>query len=173
MIPASRWRRVAAATVLVADALLVVRALPSGPDTVLAVAVVLLAATAWALWRPGGWGGHVLVVAQVGSAVGGRAAPELAGDWVLAAVAAAAVVVTHLVLALLAAWPPGAALPTSTARRYAGQAGTLVGLGAAAAAVSLVAAGTPPGWDLVLGAVAILALALVTAQLTVLIRRGS
>ncbi len=146
MIPARRWRRTAVGVVVAADVVLVLLGAAALPGFVPFAVPVLVGATVWGLLRPGGWGALALVVTQVLAVGIPRAAPESLPDWALAAVAAAAVLVTHLALALLAAFPPGAALPVPTLRRWARQAGLLGTLGGVAAGVGLLAGSTPAAW---------------------------
>ena len=168
MIPARRWRPVATGLVVMAGLLLVLLAAPASTGVVLAfVALGLAVLTGWALWRPGGWGSLALVVAQVWTVVGTRGVPEDLLGWLLAFALAVAVLGTHLSLAMLAAWPPGAGLPSSTARRWGRQTGVLVVLTALAAGVAVLAGRTPLGWEVPLGAVAVLLLAAATARLAV------
>ena len=171
MTPGGRWRRVSAGVVLLADAVVVGLSAPVSPATLAVSALAVLVATGWALWRPGGWGALALVTAQVWL-VGARGVPVDVVDWALAALLAAVVLVTHVVLALLAAWPPGAGLPRETLVRTAGQTGALATLGGVAAAVGAVASFTPLGWDAWLAAAAVLLAAVVAAQLAVRARRG-
>ena len=137
MTPARRWRRAAAGIVVGLDVVLLVLGAAAIPGFTPYALPVLAGATVWGLLRPGGWGALALVLAQVLTVTVPRAAPESVTDWAVAAVAAAAVLLTHLVLALLAAFPPGAALPGATLRRWGRQAGLLATLGGVAAGVGV------------------------------------
>ncbi len=165
MIPARRWRRVAATVVVVADLVVlgVVASLLTG--LVPFVAVGLLGATVWGLWRPGGWGAFALVLSQaLGVAVAGHS-PTTTVDWALACVAAIAVCATHLALSLLAAWPVRAALPTATAWRWARQAAFLAWAAIAAAGLGALASATPTGLGPWILAAGLALVAAVTAHL--------
>ncbi|MBR7742843.1 hypothetical protein KC207_05995 [Phycicoccus sp. BSK3Z-2] len=171
MIPARRWRPTTWAAVGGADLLVVLLAAPGSTGLVLTLVVLaLVVLTGWALWRPGGWGALALVVAQVWAAVATRPAPVTPVEWALVVAVATGVLVTHLSLALLAAWPPGAGLPRPTAARWGRQVGALALGGGLAAVVAAVASSTPLGWEVRLGAVAVLLLGVVTVQLAVAAR---
>lgn len=163
MTPARRWRRGAAGVVVAADLLLLLLAGLTEPRTPLALALPLAVLTAWALRRPGGWGPLTLLVGQaltVGTS--GVLALGVAG-WALSAVAAALVLATHLTLALLAAFPPGAPLPRPTLRRWATQGGLLATGGAATALAGVLATRTPSSWGLLVLTLALAALTVLAA----------
>lgn len=165
MIPATRWRRAAAAIVIVADVVVLGVVATLLAPLIPFVAVGLIGATAWGVWRPGGWGAFALVLWQaLGVAVAGRS-PTTTLEWALASVAAIAVCATHLALSLLAAWPVRAALPTATAWRWARQAAFLAWAAIAAAALGASAAATPTALGPWLVAAALALVAGVTAHL--------
>lgn len=159
MIPAVRWRRSAQAMVVVADIVLLLIVVAQRPGGLPFALPLFVGATAWALLRPGSSGSLTLVVVQVFTVGTSRTVPASVTDWAVAAVAAALVLVTHLALALLAAWPPGAALPRTTATRWGRQAGLLAAVGGVAALVGSFATATPVGWGPWVGALALLAVA--------------
>ncbi len=113
----------------------------------------------------------MLLGAQVLTVGVARAAPASVTDWAVAAVCAALVLGTHVLLALLAAWPPGAALPHATAARWARQTGVLAAAGMLAAMVGALAAATPVGWGPWLGALALAAVAGSATQVGLATRR--
>lgn len=172
MIPDSRWRRTVVAGVLAADLLVLFVAGAALPGFAPIALGVLVATTLWALARPGGWGALALLLGQLLCvAVPGRA-PATAADWVLAAASAAALLVTHLGLALLASWPRRAALPRESAARWARQTASLVWAGIAAGAVGAVATSTPLGWGPWVGALALGLVAVLVWQVRAATRRA-
>ncbi len=172
MTPARRWRRAAAGIVVGLDVVLLVLGAAAIPGFTPYALPVLAGATVWGLLRPGGWGALALVLAQVLTVTVPRAAPESVTDWAVAAVAAAAVLLTHLVLALLAAFPPGAALPGATLRRWGRQAGLLATLGGVAAGVGALGTATPQAWGPWVLAAAFLLVAATAALVRQRTRRG-
>lgn len=163
MTPARRWRRAAAGVVLAADVLLLLTAAVTAPVPALALVVPLAAVTLWALRGPAGWGAVWLLAGQV-LTVGLSGVLALGpGGWALAALSGLLVLATHLSLALLAAFPPGAGLPAATLRRWAGQ-GALLGAGGGGTALAgFVATGSPTTWGLPVVTAATLALAALAA----------
>ncbi|MGG5260892.1 hypothetical protein [Phycicoccus avicenniae] len=163
MTPARRWRRGAVGVVVAADVLMLLLAALTQPWTGVVLALPLAALTFWALRAPAGWGALLLLVGQVLTVgLSGILALGLAG-WALAAVAGLLLLVTHLALALLAAFPPGAGLPSATLRRWAGQAAVLAAGGAAVAVAGFVATRSPTSWGLPVLAAATVALAALAA----------
>jgi hypothetical protein len=160
MIRNRTWRAWAVGTVLGADVVVLLLAGASLPSFVFFLVGPLGVATLWALRRPSGWGPLVLLALQVVGLVVPRAQPATVVEWVLTAGSAAAVVATHLALALMGSWPRRADLPPATARRWLMQGATLVWVGIAAAGAGLLATSTPEGW---VPWVSALALALVAA----------
>jgi hypothetical protein len=146
VIPATRWRRAAAGTVLAADAVVVLAGAAVLPGFVPFALVLLAGATVWGLMRPGGWGAFVLVLVQALCVGVPRGAPVTLTDWAVSAVCAAAVLATHVSCALLAAWPAGAALPRETAARWLRQTGALVGVVLGATVLGLLFTATPYRW---------------------------
>ncbi|QKE85353.1 hypothetical protein [Arthrobacter sp. NEB 688] len=163
MTPARRWRRTATLLVVLADVLLLGLASLSTPVTALVLTLPLAGLTWWGLRRPGRWGATLLVVAQVVVVGTSGAAPADIGGWAAAVLAAALVLATHLCLALLAAFPPGAGLPRATLRRWASQGGLLATAGAAAAVVGLLGSRTPSAWGTVVVTLALAGLAATAA----------
>ena len=171
MIRNRTWRAAAIGCVLAADLVVLLVCGARLPGFVPFALGLLAVATVWALARPAGSGALALVVVQVlciGTVTG---APASTGGWALAAVAAAAVIVTHLALTLLGSWPRRADLPRETARRWVTQAAALVWVGITVAAVGAVAALTPQGWAPWLGAVALVLVAATTWQVRIATRR--
>lgn len=163
MTPAGRWRPVAVLGIVAADVLLLLLTALSLPRTAAVLAVPVALATAWALRRPGRWGASILLLLQVLLVLVSGGPPADVGGWAAAAVAAALVLSTHLALALLAAFPPGAALPASTRRRWSVQGGLLAASGAAVALLGTLATNTPASWGLALVTLAVAALATTAA----------
>jgi hypothetical protein len=135
------------------------------PGFVPYAALLLAGATFWGLMRPGGWGGFALVLAQILAVGIPRGVPETVGEWGVAVVSAAAILVTHLSLALLAAWPAGAALPRESAARWLRQGGWLVLTAVGAGGLGVAGTSTPISWGPWLLAVALVVLAGVGATL--------
>jgi hypothetical protein len=165
MIPATRWRRAAGGAVVAADLVLVLLGGAVLPGFVPYAVVLLAGATFWGLLRPGGWGGFALVLAQVLAIGVPRGVPATVGEWGVAVVSATAILLTHLALALLAAWPAGAALPRETAARWLRQGGGLVLTAVGAGALGVAGTSTPVAWGPWLLAVALVLLAAVGATL--------
>ena len=146
MIRNRTWRRTVVATVLGADVVVLLVSGASLPGFIPFALVVLAAGTLWALARPSGWGAFTLVLLQVGCVGVPGASPQTVVEWLLAAAAGAAVVLTHLALTLLASWPVRADLPRATAVRWVGHAAALVWVAIGAALLGAVASATPLGW---------------------------
>ncbi|KRE62427.1 hypothetical protein [Nostocoides sp. Soil756] len=159
MIPATTWRRLAAGAVVTTDVLVLLVAMAELPGALKIAGPLLVGATVWALLAPASWGALVLLALQALVLATSRTVPASVTDWSLAALGATLLLVTHLALSLLAAWPPGAALPGPTAARWARQTGVLATLGGIGAALGLAASRTPVGWGPWLGALALLAVA--------------
>ncbi|PKW28037.1 hypothetical protein [Phycicoccus duodecadis] len=159
MIPATLWRRLARGTVVASDVLVLLVAMAELPGALKIAGPLLAGATVWALLAPASWGALVLLALQALVLATSRTVPASVTDWSLAALGATLLLVTHLALSLLAAWPPGAMLPRSTAARWARQTGVLAALGGGCAALGLLASRTPVGWGPWVGAVALLAVA--------------
>ncbi|MBD3783377.1 MAG: hypothetical protein IE926_10555 [Micrococcales bacterium] len=145
MTPAARWRRAALGVVVGADVLVLLVAGVALPGLLPFLVPLLVVATAWALHRPAGWGALTLLVLQVVGVGVAREAPVSLTDWALAAVTGAAVVGTHLALSMLAAYPPGAALPDAAVRRWVTQGFVVATVGGIAAGIGVVGSSTPAG----------------------------
>ena len=98
--------------------------------------------------------------------------PASLRDWMLAAAAGSAVILTHLALTLLGSWPARADLPRATALRWAGQGAALVWAAIGAALLGALASGTPLGWAPWLGAIGLGLVAGTIWQVRVNTRRG-
>lgn len=165
MIPATRWRRAAAGTVIGADLVIVLTVVAALPGFVPYAVGTLALATFWGLMRPAGWGALALVAVQVLAAAVPRGAPTTLADWAYAALAASAVLATHLACALLASWPEGAGLPVETARRWVGQGAALAATAVTGAVLGAVGTLTPEAWGPWVLSVALVLAALVGATL--------
>ena len=172
MIPNRTWRAGAIGCVLGADVLVLLVAGSALPLFVPFALLPLGAATAWAVLRPLGWGPFALLVLQVLALTAPTTGPRSAAAWVLTVASATAVLVTHLALTLLGAWPRRADLPRETARRWLLQTAALVWVAVAAAAVGLVATSTPMGWAPWVGALALTLVAGFAWQLRAATRRS-
>ena len=171
MIPATRWRRVAQGVVVAATVLVALSGAALHPELLPLAAGPLALATWWAVRRPGGWGPLALLVVDVFHLAVTRGAPETVTDWALAAVCGAALLATQLACALLAAWPPRAALPTATARRWLTQGGVLAAATGAAAVVGVLGTATPVSWRPWVGAAALGLVGVVAVQVNAATRR--
>lgn len=153
------WRRAAVATVVAADVVVLL----AGGSTIAGfmpfAGAALAVSTALAVRRPGGIAALLLLVVQVGAATVPARVPGDLLSWALAAAVGAAVLATHLALALLAAWPVRAALPRETLQRWLVQGASLALLGVAAAGLGAVLSLTPSAWGpwVAAGAIALVA----------------
>lgn len=159
MIPATRWRRLALAVVVVADVLVTLVVAVASPDILLVVVPLLLVLTVRGAFVPEGWAPHGLVLAQVGSYAVAVDVTRTGVDWATAVLVALGVVATHLALTLRAAWPPRAALPRETATRTTTAFAALSSVAVVAGLVGALAGGTPVAWAAWLVPVAVIALA--------------
>lgn len=155
------WRRAAVGVVVAADVVVILAGGATLITFVPFAAGALLLCTLLALRRPGGHAASVLLLVQVLAATVPARVPDEVLDWALAAAVGAAVVSTHLALALLAAWPVRAVLPRATLARWGGQAAVLALVGIGGALLGLAATVTPMGWGpwmapLALGLLAVL-----------------
>lgn len=171
MIPAERWRPPAVGIVVGAALLVVLVGAAVRPVSVLFAVPALLVSLWWALRRPGGWGALALLVVEVLLLAAFLDAPGSVTDWAVAALCGVALLGTHLALALLAAWPPRAALPAATARRWLLQGAVLAAAGGVAAFLGVLGSVTPVAWGPWVGAGALLAVGLVAVQVGLVARR--
>lgn len=146
MIPATRWRRLALAVVVAADALVTLVVAVSSPDILLVVVPLLLVLTVRGAFVPEGWAPHGLLLAQVGSYAMAVDATRTGVDWATGVLVALAVLASHLALTLLAAWPPRAGLPRETANRTTTAFAALGSVAVVAGVVGALATGTPVSW---------------------------
>ncbi len=160
MIPSRRWRTLALTAVLVADLVVALVVALASPDILVLVVPLLLAFTARASFAPEGWAPHLLVLTQLGSYAMAVTAPASGLEWVVAVLTGLCVLATHLALALLAAWPPRAPLPRTTAARTATAFGSLGALTAAGGIVAALVQSTPDSWAAWLVPLAVIGLAL-------------
>ncbi len=158
-VPSRVWRGAAVGVVVAADATVVLAGGSSLPGFIPFSGAVVLVATLAALRRPGGFGALGLLVVQVLAATVPWEVPSDLLDWALAAAASAAVLATHLSLALLAAWPVRADLPRATLARWLQQGAALTLLGVLAALAAALASRTPLGWGPFVGTTALVLLA--------------
>jgi len=165
------WRRTVLATVVGADVVVLLVSGASLPGFLPIAFLALAAGTLWALARPSGWGAFALVLVQVGCLGVPGGSPQSALQWLLAAAAGAAIILTHLALTLLASWPVRADLPRATAVRWVGQAAALVWAAIGAALVGALATTTPLGWAPWIAAVALALVAGTVWQLRARTRR--
>jgi hypothetical protein len=161
VIAATRWRRLVLAVVALADVVVTLVVAVGSPDILIVVVPLLLALTVRAAFVPEGWAPHGLVLAQAGSYAMAVGAVRTGVDWAAAVLVALAVLATHLGLALLAAWPPRAALPRETANRTATAFGALGSVAVLAGVVGALATATPVAWAAWLVPAAVAALAVV------------
>ena len=171
MIRNRTWRAGALGAVLGADLLVVLVGGSAVPSFVPFLLVALAGATLWALARPSGWGPLALLLVQVLGLGVSTADPRTVIAWVLTAASAAAVLVTHLALTLLASWPRRVDLPRETARRWVLQTAALVWVAIAAAGVGIASTTTPQGWAPWVGALALGLVAVLAWQLRAATRR--
>lgn len=145
-IESRTWRRAAVGVVVAADVVVVLAGGASLLTFVPFSAGALLLVSVLALRRPGGHAAGVLLVVQVLAATVPSGVPDGALDWALAAAVGAAVISTHLALALLAAWPVRAVLPRATLVRWGRQTAVLALVGIVGALLGLAATVTPTSW---------------------------
>ncbi|WP_406831449.1 hypothetical protein ABEG17_01310 [Pedococcus sp. KACC 23699] len=124
---------------VVASVALVAVTLLAATDDLLAGAVVLVALSGWAAWRPESPAAGLLVVGLTLGWVGTVPVPDSTRAWVLLLAAAWLLVVVHLCAALAASLPPGASVPSASLRRWARRG-------------VVVMAATVPVWALAYGA---------------------
>ncbi len=159
MIPATRWRRLALSVVVVAGVVVSLVVALTSPDVLLIAAPLLVGLTARSVFVPEGWASHGVVLTQVGAYAFAVDGTRTGFDWAAAVLVALAVLATHLSFALLAAWPPRAALPRQTAARTTTAFGVLGSLAVLAGLVGFVATSTPDTWAAWLVPAATLAMA--------------
>ncbi len=111
-----------------------------------AVVVVVLVLTVGALWRPDWPGGLALLTIQTLHWLAVVPAPDDAGSWLLLLLAATLVLVVHTALALAAALPPAAVVPSGLARRWLARSGAVLGVVAVMWGVAALSSlGSAPG----------------------------
>lgn len=124
---------------VVASVALVAVTLLAATNDLLAGAVVLVALSGWAAWRPESPAAGLLVVGLALHWVGTVPVPTTTRAWLLLLSAAWLLVVVHLSAALAASLPPGAPVPSVSLRRWARRG-------------VVVAGATVPVWGLAYGA---------------------
>ncbi len=172
MIPATRWRRTAVAVVAVAGVAVSLVVALTSPDVLLIAAPLLVGLTARSVFAPEGWAPHGVVLTQVGAYAMAIDGTRTVFDFAAAVLVALAVLATHLSLALLAAWPPRAALPRETAARTTTAFGVLGSLAVLAGLVGVLASSSPDAWAAWLVPAATLAMAGLLVLLRVPYQRG-
>jgi hypothetical protein len=103
-------------------------ALVASPDVVLVVAVVLVALTGYAAWRPESPAVAVLVGGHVLSWVVSVPVPVVLSAWLGLLAAAVLLLVVHLAAALAASLPPAAPVPAASVRRWVSRGAVVVGV---------------------------------------------
>lgn len=130
------------------------------PGGSLVAALVLLALTPFAVLDPSSRLTTVLLVGHAGNWLMSVPVPDRLGDWLLVVLAAVALASIHLAAALASAFPPAAALPRPTLRRWARRSAAVLGLSTPVWALLVVQSGAAPAGDAVLTYAALAALAL-------------
>jgi hypothetical protein len=146
VIPATRWRRLALAVVVVADLFVTLVVAVNSPDILVVVVPLLLVLTIRGAFVPEGWAPHGLLLGQVGSYAMAVDVTRTGVDWGAAVLVALGVLGTHLAQSLLAAWPPRAGLPRETASRTTTAFAVLGSVAVLAGLVGGLASGSPVTW---------------------------